>query len=368
MPEPSNWHLYTSEKPIAGNLYDKRVAVALVADDYHFPAHSIVAPFGPNQLLNDWSAKQKGTRITDYNGDWNGYRRTALLSQLVKVTDDHLGEYTAALILGRNHACKEGGRYASGYVYDVRKRPFNGLLDTLLTTNHADKQGAGVDGTPHGILGLRHDAHIEHDNPAYHGRTRFEPTSLDGYREPAGWPYRFKSEMRFDKSVANEHSSNKLETGQWRPFYEAIFFVPETPNDDGGGGGGDDPEGPGVPIPEPGGPGVPVPGGGTGVTLALPLMDPGAPNIPPSDDGFGYIGMATDEDGQIHVYVAQGGDSEWINLCEICCEDCGGATDGPFAFGGDGSDGPVTVVDGASATGMTGTGPYDLQRTLLGGA
>lgn len=362
--QPKNWHHSTSTKPLnpdLPNLKDQRLSVALIADHQHKFAWSGTSFDEVNFLVGDHPFEQKSTRIVDYNPDHLGQSRSALLSQLVKVTDDHRQEYTAALVLGRSQPADEGGVVAAGYVHALlaHDTPYNGLLDTVFKANPADQEGTGREGTPYGILGVRHDAHFELDDDIHHGRIRFEGTELTGYSEPSGWPLKFKAEMRSDTSTANSHSDNKHENNEWRPFYEATFFVPEIPPPP-------ITDGPGTPVYPPGDPGVPVPGDGTGVVIALPLMDALAPNTPPTDDGFGYLGLAENADGNVQIYVARGGATDWVDLCAQCCDGCGGGTT-TFEWGGDGSDGGTTIVDGSSGTGMSaGTGPFFTQiRTIL---
>lgn len=362
LPQPRNWLRHESTDPILGSegLVDRRASVALIADDLH--AYEFELDPEGNPLVNDWDFEQRSTRIVDYNSeDADGRGRAALLSQLVKVVDDHTQQYAPALVLGRVHPAERGGVVGAGLVYDdAAHGPFNALLDTFWTTNPEDVFGFGRESTPFGILGMRHDAHVEMEDAEHHGRIRFEPVELDGYSEPAGWPLKFKSELRSDKSTANSYSSNGHEANEWRPFYEATFFVPEIPPPP-------ITDGPGVPVYPPDDPGVPVPGDGTGVTLALPLMDPVAPNTPPTDDGFGYLGLAENADGNVQIYVARGGATGWVDLCEQCCDGCGGGGTTTFELGGDGSDGGTTIVDGSSGTGMSaGTGPFFTQiRTIL---
>jgi hypothetical protein len=211
----------------------------------------------------------------------------------------------------------------AGYVHALlaHDAPFNGLLDTFWVCNPADQLGAGREGTPYGILGGRHDLHFELDDDIHHGRIRFEGTELTGYSEPKGWPIKLKSEMRSDTSTANSHSDNKHENNEWRPFWEATFFVPEIPYIP-------ITDGPGTPVYPPGDPGVPVPGDGTGVVIALPLMDNDAPNTTGLEDvaNFGYIGLARDSvTGDVNLYLSGGevGAETWTAVAggsAPCCD------------------------------------------------
>lgn len=342
--QPKNWLLSKLSKKLRLGGDDRRLSVALIADDTHEYSFSQTGLDLANPTIDDWSGDNRSTRILDGTREHDGFARAALLSQLVKVVDDHVQQYAPALVLGPTHPAEDGGTVGAGLVYDdAAHGPYNGLLESVFTTNPADTNGSGLEGTPFGLLGLRHDAHWELEDGQHHGRIRFEGDELDGYSEPAGWPYKFKASLRHDASVANDNSANKHESGQFRPYYEATFFTPEIPPPP-------ITDGPGVPVYPPDDPGVPVPGGGTGVTLALPLMDPEAPNTPPTDDGFGYLGLAENADGNVQIYVARGGATDWVDLCAQCCDGCGGGTT-TFEWGGDGSDGTVTITDGAAVTG-----------------
>ncbi|HZU96246.1 MAG TPA: hypothetical protein VFF73_06015, partial [Planctomycetota bacterium] len=225
--EPRNWHeselkAFSPDLPL---LKDRRYGVSLVADHEHdFPGWALDKdPKSP--FLDDWfydaglDAIQKSTRIVDYL-DPKG--RTALLAQLVKVTDDHLGEYTAAIVLGRDVGNHEIA--AAGYVWD-NQRDFNGLLDTFWITRHEDTYGRGRENTPYGILSERTDAHFDWPNKAEHGRIKFQRLNIGGL--PLGRP-RYKATLGWDPTVANEDSELGLENGQWRPWYHCVD-KPERP-------------------------------------------------------------------------------------------------------------------------------------------
>jgi hypothetical protein len=225
--QPRNWHYSEAPPPLANlpNVKDQRASVCLIADHEHdFPGWALdKGEKSPH--LDDWfydaaaNAIQKSTRIVDYL-DPKG--RTALLAQLVKVIDDHLGEYTTAIVMGRNVGNHEVA--AAGYVWDNDKN-FNGLLDTFFETRHADAQGAGREGTPYGILSERTDAHFDWPNMPEHGRIKFQRIDLSGVPEGI---VKYKCTLGFDPSVANQDSEIQKESGQWRPWYHCVD-KPERP-------------------------------------------------------------------------------------------------------------------------------------------
>jgi hypothetical protein len=318
--EPRNWH--ESElppfSPDLPELKDRRYGVSLVADHEHdFPGWALdTDPTSP--FLDDWfydplaQAIQKSTRIVDYK-DPKG--RTSLLAQLVKVIDDHLGEYTSAIVMGRNVGVHEFA--AAGYVWD-NNEDFNGLLDTFWITRHADAQGAGREGTPYGILSERTDAHFDWPNKPEHGRIKFVRTDVSGLQERKPL---YKAALGFDPSVAGQDSELGKESGQWRPYYHCVDRPERPPPTITTDGPGIAPQPPPVPLP-PAKPGVlvgldelrrllqneieartPPPGGGDGLILALPLT-----NAPPlsaglDEDGSGYLAISQNPDGRRAIWV-----------------------------------------------------------------
>jgi len=320
--EPRNWH--ESElppfSPDLPELKDRRYGVSLVADHEHdFPGWALDTDL-TSPFLDDWfydpiaQAIQKSTRIVDYK-DPKG--RTSLLAQLVKVTDDHLGEYTSAIVMGRDVGVHDIA--AAGYVWDDQHgAPFNGLLDTFWITRHADAQGAGREGTPYGILSERTDAHFDWPNKPEHGRIKFVRTDVSGLQERKPL---YKAALGFDPSVANQDSELGKESGQWRPIYHCVDR-PERPPPTLTDGPGIAPQPDPVPLP-PAKAGVlvgldelkrlleneveartPPPGGSTdGLILALPLA-----NTPPLSDGLvedgaGYLAISQSEDGSRALWV-----------------------------------------------------------------
>ncbi|HZV02577.1 MAG TPA: hypothetical protein VFF73_38075 [Planctomycetota bacterium] len=262
--QPRNWHYSEAPPPLVDlpNVKDRRASVCLIADHEHdFPGWALdTGEKSPH--LDDWfydagaSAIQKSSRIVDYK-DPKG--RTALFAQLVKVTDDHLQQYTAAIVMGRD----VGNHYiaAAGYVWD-NQQDFNGLLDTFWITRHPDKQGAGREGTPYGILSERTDAHFDWPNSAEHGRIKFQ--RLDLSNVPVG-RVKYKCTLGFDPTAKNEDSDLGLESGQWRPWYHCV----------------DSPEKPRRPPPPPGGTPPPPP---PPPPEPPPPPDPPSPGTPPQPE------------------------------------------------------------------------------------
>jgi hypothetical protein len=366
--QPRNWHLLRGDvvRPELPEVKDLRADIALIADHQHGFGGWDLDKDEKSPFLDDWFLDdgeiQKSTRIVDY-GDPKG--RTALLAQLVKVTDDHLQQYTTALVLGREIG--EHKIAAAGYVHD-NDNEFNGLLDTFWTTNHADKDGAGREGTPWGCVGLWHDAHVEFPFVA-HGRFHISREFCDDYEEmpprSAGGGgsapsdgeeielgpqvHYYKSRHMFDHTVKGRDTRNKHEDAQLRPVYHCIdgpakkkiyqnitinnfeyiqnVFIDNSVHNggvtiiivivNGGPGGGTNTwtfkPGSGEPptvteTPPPAGgttekPPEPPPGGGTGRVICLPLT-----SNPPYLDGVehpdhGYLCFGKDDKGRTRAWV-----------------------------------------------------------------
>jgi hypothetical protein len=277
--QPRNWHFTEGPPPLVDlpNVKDRRAAVALIADHEHDFFGWALDTSDASPLLDDWfydpatQTLQKSTRIVDYD-DPKG--RAALLSQLVKVTDDHLQEYTAALVLGRKVGSH--GIAAAGYVWDG-ERTFNGLLDTFWITRPEDAYGAGREGTPWGILSVRTDAHFDWPRSTQHGRVKFQQIDLSAV--PVG-AVMYKSSLGFDPTVANEDSELGKEAGQWRPWYHCVDHPekvptrpvpPRTPP-------------PPPPPPPPPYPPPPPPPPEPASPMTPPLPGPPPPPLPPRDD------------------------------------------------------------------------------------
>ncbi len=265
--EPRNWHEseLAAFSPDLPELKDRRYGVALVSDHEHdFPNWKLDQD-AKSPYLDDWfydkalEGVQKSTRIVDYK-DPKG--RTALLAQLVKVTDDHRQQYTAALVMGRDTGNHDLA--AAGYVWDEGKL-YNGLLDTFWITRHQDAYGAGREGTPWGILSERTDAHFDWPGSGEHGRIKFE--RLDLSKIPVG-KIKYKCSLGFDPTVANVDSELLKESGQWRPWYHCIDSPEKDPRKPPA-----PPQDPGKPPPppEPPSPGMPV------------VPDPPPPLVPHED-------------------------------------------------------------------------------------
>lgn len=345
-PQPRNFHELVKGTLGSFGVRDRRIDLALIVDhENDFSGFSLDQdPKSP--FHDDWfwdGEKVNGsTRIVNMK-DPKG--RTALLSQLLIVKDDPRQEYSLALNLGPEVGNHE--KAAAGFIYDNEK-DFLGQLYTVFTTNPADELGRGRENTPHGILGLKHDMHIEWPG-AQHGRIKFANESCADYLEmppklggggeapsdsgETDEPkvHYYKSKMMFDPTVANEDSGLKHESAQWRPVYHCVD-VPERkksttiinnefteitnfgdiinnttnitiivvifpPAPGGGAGAGGDPF-----------PHTPPPGGGDGRIICLPYS-----HDPPITDGIehsthGYIGVSFGEDGRPHIWVGDKGD------------------------------------------------------------
>jgi hypothetical protein len=339
--QPRNWHLSEGE-PIFDDfpdLLDRRLSTQLIADSEHDPSgFHMIEPedneSAPN--ANDWDFDCKSTRIIDYHDPGH----TALFSQLVKVIDDGLEQYTAAIKLNRVTGGHE--QAASGYVWDESLNQ-SGLLDTVFILNQADRYGDGRDGTPWGILGIRSDAHFEWTNGEEpdgaggdkHGAIHFSTTDVSGFQEMPLVGARYKAAIFWDPTQKNKNSGLGLETGHWRPAYVIPQICNETPPNDG-------------PVGYPGSPAA------DGSMISLQPCTGSA--APPAAATF--CSLRTVSSGGTNTLQVSQPDGSWSPVSG------GGGGASPCHFG-DGSDGTFTA-DGSStpAWATYASNAYTLQRDV----
>ena len=262
-------------------------------------------PDPSNPFRNGWSGRNRSTPVVDYR---NGKGRTGLLSQLAQVVDSPDGAYSLGLVLGPDVQAEEDGGDAldAGFLLDAQgHEPQAGYLSTVFrASNPADVTGRGVEGTPWGILGIRHDAHFEYEDET-HGRLLLDPSDVSARKEPT-WPIQLKIVLGFDPSRANEDTDNRHESGQWRPIYDALFFVAENPSDGAiTTAPGEDHEGI-----------VCDDGGCHGILVTIPLCCEDGPdegNL--IDECFGYIALH-EQNGHVVPKIAKGGGTWGFTLPE----------------------------------------------------
>lgn len=257
--QPRNWHF--SEQPLpkefSSKRKDRRGSVSLIADHEHEFDGWKIDEDNHSPFLDDWfysaaeEELQKSTRLVDYE-DKKG--RTALLSQLVKIADDPLGEYTAALVMSATIG-SEHNKAAAGMVWDNGGRRGGGpkktfdkttgrfkhhgvlaFLDSFFCTNGLDTVGTGREGTPHTWLSMRDDAHI--DKGAAHGRIHFVADDIKSI--PFG-KIKYKSGVHFDTSLKNVDTELGMESGQWLVPYHCVDAPEKTPRRPPRPPGGDPP-------------------------------------------------------------------------------------------------------------------------------
>lgn len=238
-PQPRNWHTIEGPGNYEGSeIKQRRVDVSLILDHQTDFAGWQLDARDTSPFLDDWfedgGEVQQSTRLVDRK-DPRG--RTALLSQTLIIKDDHLQQYTSALNLGPEVG--DHFKAAAGYVYD-NDNDFMGRMSDFWTTNNLDKIGNGRENTPYGLVGMRHDAHVEFPGVA-HGRFHIAREFCDDYDEmPAknaggggsapsdsggsGDPavHFFKARLMYDHKVQGQDTELNTEDAQLRPVYHCI--------------------------------------------------------------------------------------------------------------------------------------------------
>lgn len=251
-PQPRNWHeLVKDDIEVEGvKIPDRRADIALIVDHQNEFPYWRMDDNPSSPYLDDWFSAPFGggltgprvngsTRFVD-NKDPKG--RTALLAQLIIIKDDPLQQYSPALNLGPHVG--EHELAGAGFVFDPSK-DFLGKLSTFWTTNHQDEEGKGREKTPHGYLGMRHDAHIEMPGTD-HGRLHIARDPCDDYDEMpkkfggAGGSapsdsggdgqepqtHFYKARLMWDHTVKGQDTGLPKESAQIRPVYHCVD-VPE---------------------------------------------------------------------------------------------------------------------------------------------
>ena len=313
-PQPGSLPVGIFEE-VAAALAQAKALGALAAAKGPAPvaaAKGKLRPDPSNPFRNDWDARNRSTRIVDGRSPKG---RTGLLSQLVRVIDEPSGGYVAGLVLGPDTTAEDpsSDAVAAGLLVDESGHDAQGgyLASVFEATNPADVTGFGPEGTPSGILGIRHDSHFEYEADT-HGRILFDPSDVSSYKSP-NWPLKLKSTLGFDPSRANEDTDNRHESGQWRPHYQALFFVEESPTDGAiTTAPGEDHEG--IDCDD---------GGCHGILLAIPLAcdTPSEENL--IDECFGYIALH-EEGGRVVLKTGKGGGSWGFALPENTVTSAGG--------------------------------------------